>query len=711
MKRFILAVCVLLMGACAKDIVKLSGDIKGVVRDYDNSRLIENCEITITPGGYSTVTNSNGVWQYADLEPGEYTITYRKAGYYDESRKANIVSGQLTNVDVLLRAKSAFDLSETYYDFGDYTSEHTFTCYNNSDGICNYEITNIPEWITCNKRSGSVYSGSSDTFRLGVDRDMLSEGEHRRMLTVKYSGNTAGEVTLEVVVKKVKLTTPTVSIADTAKEIGKNYITIEAKVESMGGAQITEHGFYWGTSQSNMTQYEDLGILREAVSFSHTISGLDYNTTYYIKAYARNSQGVAYSKVISVTTQDKASDKWDGSKASEFAGGSGTSGSPYLIETGAQLVLMKDYSGKCFRLIQDINLDNRAWPSFDFSGKLDGDGFVISNLKVTKGGDNLGLFATLTGTVKDLTISGVAIETTGDNVGAIAGYISDGGVITNCAVQLNNSSIISGNYNVGGVVGEVYGNDITVTESTVVGVATANQIVGNMCVGGIVGSFAPNFSVGAMEGCKVSANISGATSVGGIIGYMRIMVADDFYVEGCSFEGELSAENFVAGIIGNAGDSDYGDIRGCKADVKISVDDNYAAGIVTAEYFADNAVYGSYATGEIECMRSNADAVGGLVAGKFSGYIDCCYSMVVCDASKFSGLSGCSGASIANSASIMPELHSADNCTSSGSNFSEFLQSCYSDYADYWNFNNTWTWTGKVDGQGRSVECPRLTWE
>ena len=243
MKRFILAVCVLLMGACAKDIVKLSGDIKGVVRDYDNSRLIENCEITITPGGYSTVTNSNGVWQYADLEPGEYTITYRKAGYYDESRKANIVSGQLTNVDVLLRAKSAFDLSETYYDFGDYTSEHTFTCYNNSDGICNYEITNIPEWITCNKRSGSVYSGSSDTFRLGVDRDMLSEGEHRRMLTVKYSGNTAGEVTLEVVVKKVKLTTPTVSIADTAKEIGKNYITIEAKVESMGGAQITEHGF------------------------------------------------------------------------------------------------------------------------------------------------------------------------------------------------------------------------------------------------------------------------------------------------------------------------------------------------------------------------------------------------------------------------------------------------------------------------------------
>ncbi|MBQ2027292.1 MAG: carboxypeptidase regulatory-like domain-containing protein [Alistipes sp.] len=727
MKRLILAACVLMMGACAKDIVKLTGDIKGVVKDYDNRRLIENCEITITPGGYSTVTNSNGVWEYTDLEPGEYTLTYRKAGYYDESRKTTIITGQVTNVDVLLRAKSPFDLSETYYDFGDYTTEHTFTCFNNSDGVCNYEVKNIPTWITCNKRSGSVYAGSSDTFRLSVDRNKLTEGEHRHTLTIKYSGNNSGEIALDIVVMKVKLTTPTVSISETAKEIGKDSFKIEGRIEAMGGAQISEHGFYWGTSESNMTNHNNLGVMRETGSFQHTITGLNYNTTYYVKAYARNSQGIAYSKVVSVTTQDMASNTWDGSTASSFAGGKGTSASPYLIETGAQLVLMKQYSSSCFKLMQNINLNNRAWPSFDFSGTLDGNGFVISNLKVTKSGDNIGFFATLKGTVKNLTISGVNIDTTGNYVDAIAGWLqgtNSSGAITNCTVQLNKDSFISGNDYVGGVVGFANGNFSMVTRCSVNGVSTTNQIIGNNYVGGIVGYFYHYATPSPMEDCSVSANIAGTDRVGGLIGYSSIggSVGDDgFYIKKSSFVGELSANSIVAGIVGDCTPNTI--IAGCKADVKINVEDNYAAGIASSSstLFMANII-GSYAVGEIVCTKGNANAVGGLVA-TYHGVdatIDSCYSMVLCNSTNFSGLCGCEGSGshwncyysgIINCASIMPEVHNVDYCTSTSNNFSEFLQSCYSAYAGYWNFDKTWTWSGKVNGQNRTVTCPRLAWE
>ena len=29
----------------------------------------------------------------------------------------------------------------------------------------------------------------------------------------------------------------------------------------------------------------------------------------------------------------------------------------------------------------------------------------------------------------------------------------------------------------------------------------------------------------------------------------------------------------------------------------------------------------------------------------------------------------------------------------------------------YWDFNNTWTWSGKVNGKTTNVSCPRLAWE
>ena len=42
-----------------------------------------------------------------------------------------------------------------------------------------------------------------------------------------------------------------------------------------------------------------------------------------------------------VERKGTASNKWDGNIAQSFAGGSGTSADPYIIETGGQLLLMK----------------------------------------------------------------------------------------------------------------------------------------------------------------------------------------------------------------------------------------------------------------------------------------------------------------------------------------------------------------------------------
>lgn len=707
--RFLaLLIAMFALASCAKDIVVLTGDIKGVVKDKDTGSLISNCEVSIMPGGDTLITGDNGSWGFAGLNPGEYTLTFKKAGYDDASCNITVVTGKTTERDILLQSKGPFALSDTAYDFGDYTMTKTFTCFNNSDTDSTYEINNLPAWLTCNKQGGVVEAGSTDTFTLSVSREGLSEGEYNHNVIIGYSGRQDGEVTLRVRVERVMPKAPQLEIAPAATGVGKDCFTIEASVTAMGGSQITAYGFCWGKSESSMSDKNNLGVMSEMSSFKGTIANLEYNTTYYVKAYATNATGTGYSDVVAVTTQDMGSDKWDGSTASSFAGGKGTSANPYLIETGAQLVLMKKYSDKYFKLTQNINLDNKAWPVFDFSGSLDGDGFIISNLKITRSDDNVGLFGVLSGTVRNLTISGVNIDTNADNVGALAGYCDYSGKVMDCTVMLNSTSSIEGGNNVGGVVGLVENG--TVTGCTVKGDTTKSQIIGRSYVGGLVGQFYDHQT--PIEDCYVSVNVSGTEGVGGLIG-----ISFRLTIKRCSFVGSLEAENYVAGVIGeDCGDSE---LYGCKAEVEISVSQAYAAGLMNCDSVFTEKIVGSYAVGEIACDSSSAEPVGGLLTSSsaVNATVDSCYSMVICNSENFNGIWGhyydeTNASWIANCASIMEERHSGTyNCTSDGDNFSEFLQGCYSDYADYWNFNKTWTWTGKVNGQSRSVICPRLAWE
>lgn len=73
-------------------------------------------------------------------------------------------------------------------------------------------------------------------------------------------------------------------------------------VTSDGGAALTARGICWGTvsnptiSNSKTTDGTGTGV------FSSNITGLSPNSTYYIKAYATNSEGTGYGNELSFTT-------------------------------------------------------------------------------------------------------------------------------------------------------------------------------------------------------------------------------------------------------------------------------------------------------------------------------------------------------------------------------------------------------------------------
>ena len=89
---------------------------------------------------------------------------------------------------------------------------------------------------------------------------------------------------------------------DSVTNITKNMASCFGTVSDEGGSIVTEHGFCWNTT-GNPTLSDSFVVLgSDQNNFALNLIGLDSNTTYYVKAYATNSQGTSFGEEISFTT-------------------------------------------------------------------------------------------------------------------------------------------------------------------------------------------------------------------------------------------------------------------------------------------------------------------------------------------------------------------------------------------------------------------------
>ena len=244
------------------------------------------------------------------------------------------------------------------------------------------------------------------------------------------------------------------------------------------------------------------------------------------------------------------------------AGGAGTEADPFLIGSADELAAFRNavnggdsYEGKYVKLTTSITLTDDNWTPIGtgtrsgsgyasgthaFKGTFDGGNNTISGLKITSAEAKaaIGLFGIVDGgTVKDLTLSDVSINATGnenagaaiglmvngatadnitvsgsvsaaDGVGGIVGRMTISGTISNC---VNNAAVTSAEGG-GGIVGKAYytgeGKVMTISDCTNNGTVT-----GDYAAGGIAG-----LSAADVSGCKNTAAITAGTEAGGIVG-------------------------------------------------------------------------------------------------------------------------------------------------------------------------------------------------
>ena len=124
--------------------------------------MIANCQVSLAPGGKSSVTGSDGVFEFGELEPGTYTVSFSKAGYEEASKTVSVTSGETSSINITLKAKSAFAVSSNKLDFGDLSSTQELYFYNNSDETASFSMSNIPSWASFSQTSGTVSAGGNN---------------------------------------------------------------------------------------------------------------------------------------------------------------------------------------------------------------------------------------------------------------------------------------------------------------------------------------------------------------------------------------------------------------------------------------------------------------------------------------------------------------------------------------------------------------------
>ena len=171
-----------LLGSCAKPIYDNTGTVYGTITDSQTGTPVRNAEITLTPGNISSVSGSNGTYEYYDITPGQYKLSVSAHGYSYNSRQILVVAGQTTICDMLLYPEeqvNGITFSTTTLNFGSDYDELVLELYNNGNaGDISWNVSGIDvPWLSVTPSNGVVEMGKSAAMKVMVNRTFITQDE------------------------------------------------------------------------------------------------------------------------------------------------------------------------------------------------------------------------------------------------------------------------------------------------------------------------------------------------------------------------------------------------------------------------------------------------------------------------------------------------------------------------------------------------------
>lgn len=294
--------------------------------------------------------------------------------------------------------------------------------------------------------------------------------------------------------------------------------------------------------------------------------------------------------------------------------GSGTEAAPYEIPDVGKLTALQtqvnengfSYSGKWFRLTNNIDLNNEPWTPIGvdtghpFSGSLDGGGKTISGLNVNTTKQWAGLF------------------------GRVESPVGTAVIMRELTIENGSVKITAATSWCGGLVAQITGA-ITLNRVTVKNLTIEGDGIGG--TGGLVGGGSAVMTDCRNEGGSVTGRYAGGLAGRGFTN------GQDYVFSGCTNSAAVSGGKFAGGMTGHHTDnsSSYTDCANSGA-IIASGADGHAAGIANGAHKIENcqnsgaisAVLHACGIGNgvnIEKCSNTGFVNGGVAAGIATGYV------------------------------------------------------------------------------------------
>ena len=232
-----LVVVLLLAVSCAKEAEILTGSIYGEVTDAQTGEPIQGVQISLTPGGVTTTTGSDGAYEFQNLDATQYQLQAKKADYIAETKRVTVVVGKTVNCDMVLKPMQKLDLSATSLNFGKENSSLSFDIKNKGTSKFNWNISGLSnvDWIEVNPVSGALDGGKSCTVQVSVLRDKLTESKDLTLIVNADKESVSLKVNVEVEKKVAKI-----EVEPSTIDFGKDESVMTFNVKNVGNAGKVE---------------------------------------------------------------------------------------------------------------------------------------------------------------------------------------------------------------------------------------------------------------------------------------------------------------------------------------------------------------------------------------------------------------------------------------------------------------------------------------
>ncbi|MBQ6667926.1 MAG: DUF1566 domain-containing protein [Bacteroidales bacterium] len=316
-RMILLAAIAVFFSGCVKDLEKegfqAETELMGTVVEKSTNNPLPDIKVSITDGDHihaSTTTNQRGDFKlkvnydelnndYYLLLDGSPTMPFKQEELHGMGGKVydykTIVLYDKTNADLLPQVITG-EISNVGFNTA------TVAGRVSSDGghkmvvrgVC-YATHQTPTLDDMCKTAGA------DTGSYHCNLDSLQPGTTYYVRT--YATNSIG---VSYGLQKTFTTTTGVPVFSEVKgsEATGTSFKVSCDITDDGGAAVTARGFCWDTNSTPTIEGKHSNDGKGTGSFSHVITSLRAGTTYYVRAYATNSQGTFYSEESAIATTD-----------------------------------------------------------------------------------------------------------------------------------------------------------------------------------------------------------------------------------------------------------------------------------------------------------------------------------------------------------------------------------------------------------------------